>query len=1012
MSFLTKKSLRHVSLILGILLLGYLAPGQSQTPNRQSGPTQNIQIEAGPLSAALQHLANSYGYRLAYKSDLIPASATTPRRSFRQAALPDVLREMLNPYPIGFELQNKSILLFTDKRSRGQEQASTTYQMIQGYITDESDQRLAYATVQLIDDRRSIITDKDGSFRLFSTPKPTYTLLARYVGFLDREVAISSGQASAVHIKLQANTHQMDGVEVQGMRRGEVKSINSMKEAPHMQYVLSQEQIERFPDLTVGEALQRVPGITMAYSYGLPQSVIMRGLEAEDGSVTINGNRLPSTEPRSRIVDLNGILASTVERIEVIKTLTPDMEADGTAGTINIVTKNPPSQSRFFDANISGGHNLMSGKPQYTAGLTWGQRKNKWGYVLGTNYTTTGRGEDRIKKSYGSKLGDEDLYQLLKGIELEATDLSRQNVGMQGELNFYPSAEERFYLRGSFNGYVDQNYQHNQNFGIKGYSALDRAEDISIEADGWYRHHTRNTLMFSTGGQKLFRQLTVDYDVTYANGYYNSGKNYRTLFEQKKLSGTISLDNPEAPQIAFDQGNVYQGDLFTQKYLRDRKEKSHDSDLNISLNAQHPFQLFGDDEGRVKIGGRFRDKHNRRNRSEDEFSPVDKLSLTDFATQFSRNDFFEGNYDLSLFPDARRIYGFYESNPDAFELDEAGSIRNSIPDSYRGGEQLLALYGMADWRIGRLSVVAGARYERTQIKYNGSILQLGPKDVYQQDSTVASTNHFSGFMPSLNVRYQLSEQTNLRFAATRSLSRPGYFDLVPWEEAREQNGNIKRGNPDLKQAVSNNYDLLAEHYFQSVGLLSASVFYKTLKNKVYKEKVDHDGGEWDGWTIETPRNGKDAQVYGLELIWQQQFTFLPGFWNGFGIYANYTRLWSEMRTPNVNQGEKTMLPDARPSSGNIALSYEKYGFSSRLASNFYGQFVSSIGDTPEQDRMERKRVQIDFSAAQRIHKGISVFIGLNNLTNAPISTGYRDGRPDNDRRYGAWGNIGIRFTQF
>ncbi|WP_140938690.1 TonB-dependent receptor [Sphingobacterium lumbrici] len=976
----------------------------------QTDKKMDIQLQAEPLISSLERVAKSYGYTLEFKNGLIPANAKGTAKSYKQTTLPVILDQMLENFSIGYKLDGRSVLLFQQEKNKNEK---PNQRIIQGHVTDQNGERLPFANVEVIPLGHNSITSADGSFRFVVPNDRPYNLVVRYMGY--EQFALDLGTTpvqNPITVKMLPSTHEMTGVEVKGMRKGEVTALSAMREAPNMQYVLSKEQIERFPDLTIGEALQRVPGITMAYSYGLPQSVIMRGLEAEDGSVSINGNRMPSTEPRYRVVDLNGILASTVERIEVHKTLTPDMEGDGTAGTVNIVTKNPPSGSRFFDANVSGGHNFMSAKENYIAGLTWGQRQNKWGYVMGANYSKTGRGEDRIKKSYGSTFGGEDLYTLLKGIELEATDIERKNLGIQGELNYYLNDNEKFYLRGSYNGYIDEQYQHNQNFGIKKYTAIDHADDIIIEGDGWYRHQERNTLMLSTGGKKFFGQLGVDYDMSYANGFYETDRNYRSLFEQKKLSGNIDLSDPQAPQIRFDQEDVYQAGLFEQKYLRDRKEKSTDRDLNISLNMQHPFRLFSADKGIWKMGGRYRNKSNERNRSEDEYKSVNKLTLEGLTTSFKRNDFFQNSYNLDLFPDALKSYTYLQQNPDLFSFDEAGSIRNSIPDTYTGGESLMAVYSMVNWTIRKLAVVAGVRYERTQIDYTGSVLKLGVKDVFKEDLEVVSTNHFDGFLPSINLRYALDHRTNLRFAMTRSLSRPGYFDLVPWEEAREQNGNIKRGNPNLKQASATNLDFTAEHYLESVGLISLSAFHKDVRDKVYKEKVDQVGGEWDGWTIETPRNGKDAKVYGIELAWQQQFTFLPGFLNGFGVYSNYTRLWSSMRAPNEKNGERVMLPDARPGSGNVAISYEKYGFSGRIAANFYEQFVSSLGGTPEQDRMERGRAQLDFSASQRLTKHLSLFLGINNMTNAPISTGYRDGRPDNDRNYGTWGNLGLRFSSF
>ncbi|WP_442588081.1 TonB-dependent receptor [Pedobacter sp. AW31-3R] len=996
-----------------ISMLAFLTAFHVMLPNStraQQAAVINVVTSGQSLKEELSKLAQDNNYALEYQSDLFKAGRKSRVLNLKNVTLPQALRILLEKEEVDFVIQGKGIVLY--QKSKQQTQAP---RVISGRVLDGEGHQLPFASVQLKPASLVTTTDERGSFSFPPVEYGNYEIVVSYMGFEKQKISVAlleGVQLQPLRIELSPNTKALAGVTVTGMRRGEATALSVMKEATNMKYVLSQEQIERFPDLTVGESLQRVPGLTMAYSYGRPQAVIMRGLEAEDGSVTINGNRVPSTEPRYRTVDLNGILAATVDRIEVVKTLTPDMDADGTAGTINIVTKTPPGQSQFLDIRSSGGYNMMSSKGSFDGGLTYGARKDKWGFIVGGNYSKSGRGEDRIKKSYGSALGDEELYTLLKGIELEATDLKLRNFGVQAELNFYPRENELFYLRGSYNGYLDVQQQHNLNYSIKDYTTHDRAENITLEGNGWYRESARNTMMFSTGGKKFLGRLQMDYDVSYAGGFFKSKKDVRTVFEQKKLAGDIDLGNPEAPQIAFDKAGVMDPELFAYKYLRDRRDEAEDEDWNAKLNFKYPFRIFSKDQGYFQVGGRFRHKSTNRNRGEDEYAAVDKLTLTNFVSPFSRSDFFHDSYGLSLFPDALSLNNYRLQHPAAFEIDETGSIRNSTPDTYEGTETLKAAYMMATWNVGALEMVAGVRYERTGLKYTGNMLVLGPDDVYVDAINVHADKDFDGFLPSVNLRYALTKRTNLRAAATRSLSRPGYFDLVPWEEVREDNGNIKRGNPDLTQAFTNNYDLMAEHYFQSVGLLSAGFFYKDVKNKVYKEKVDQIGGEWDGYTIETPRNGKNATVYGLEFAWQQQFTFLPGALNGLGIYANYTRVWSEMRTPNVDEGRKVALPDARPSSGNIAISYQKYGFSGRIAANFYGTYVRSVGNTPAEDSMENGRTQLDFSASQKIYKKFSVFAGLNNLTNAPISTRYRDGRPDNDRNYGVWGNIGFRYSAF
>lgn len=1009
MFFLSKIRARgnYISLLVVLSTLCIILPNYSKA---QQAPLIHVSTSGMTLKDELVKLAKDNNYALEYQSDLFRENQKAKVHNLKNVTLPQVLKILLEKENMDFLIQGKGIVLY--KRLG---QGAQSARIISGRIFDTEGRQLPFSSVELKPLHLTTTTDERGSFSFPPVDPGVYELVVTYMGFEKKKVSIEMMEGRAMEplrIELLPGVKSLAGVMVTGMRKGEITSLSAMKEATNIKYVLSQEQIERFPDLTVGESLQRVPGLTMAYSYGRPQSVIMRGLEAEDGSVTINGNRVPSTEPRFRTVDLNGILASTVERIEVLKTLTPDMDADGTAGTINIVTKTPPGQSQFLDLKSAGGYNMMSGKGSFDAGLTYGSRKDKWGYLIGGNYNRSGRGEDRIKKSYGSKLGKEDLYTLLKGMELEATDLKLQNFGLQAELNFYPKENEVFYIRGSYNGYLDIQQQHNQNFAIKDYTSVNNANDITIEGNGWYRENTRNTMMFSTGAKKYFGKMQMDYDVSYAGGIFNTKQDIRTVFEQKKLAGNIDLTNPQAPQISFIKAGAMDPESMTYKYLRDRRDKAEDLDWNAKLNFRYPFRIFSKDQAYLQAGGRLRHKMTNRDRGEDEYSTINKLTLSNFISPFSRSDFFDDNYGLSLFPDALALNSYRLQHADSFKLDETGSIRNSTPDTYEGTETLRAAYLMATWNVGKLELVTGLRYEGTGLKYTGNMLVLGPKDIYVDVINVHANKNFDGFLPSLNLRYALSKRTNLRAAVTRSLSRPGYFDLVPWEEVRENNGNIKRGNPDLTQAFTNNYDLMTEHYFQSVGLLSAGFFYKDVKNKVYKEKIDQIGGEWDGYTIETPRNGKNATVYGFEFAWQQQFTFLPGMLNGLGVYANYTHLWSTMRTPNIEEGRKVSLPDARPRSGNVALSYQKYGFSGRIAANLYGTYVRSIGKTSPEDSMEKGRTQLDFSASQLIYKKISAFVGLNNLTNSPISTKYRDGRPDNDRNYGTWGNIGFRYSAF
>src|SRR5690606_15642516 len=142
-----------------------------------------------------------------------------------------------------------------------------------------------------------------------------------------------------------------------------------------------------------------------------------------------------------------------------------DQDADGTAGTVNIITKTPPQNSKSLDSKISLGNNLLVGKNLYEVGLNYAQRKSRWGYQIGANYMRSLRGEDRIEKGYDAfTIGETANENLLSVISLEDTQLRRDNLGVQAELNFYPDNESAYYLRGNYNKYYEIQARNNRNF--------------------------------------------------------------------------------------------------------------------------------------------------------------------------------------------------------------------------------------------------------------------------------------------------------------------------------------------------------------------------------------------------------------------------------------------------------------------------------------------------------------------------------------------------------------------
>ncbi len=974
----------------------------------------NLELENVSLKTALNRLEDQASIMFEYSTNFVNDSRVISYKA-EKTALKDVLEEILTPSELSYSICGNQIMLSKEERVKVVKSTLEAKGFINGTIVDEqSGESLGFATIGIKGTNNAAVSDMNGRFRISGIDEGEITLVATFVGYQNQEqiVQVIGDGTVNVEFRMASVFSELEGVTVTGIRKGETKALSKMKSAGNIKYVMSQEQMERFPDLTIAESLQRVPGVAVSYSYGLPRDVIIRGLSQDLSSVTVNGTRMPSTNAGGRNTDLNGVLSSTIESIEVIKTLTPDLDADGTGGTVNIVTKSPAKNETIFDARASIGYNALVDKQNYEAGFSYGKRKDKIGFLVGASYLSSWRGEDQVEKNYRNYTFDGVDYQLLSSLDTDGYMIKRDNVGLNAELNYFPNATTSFYVRATGNIYYEIQNRLERVYNIGTYTSPTQAENIRITQAGNWRDYNRDVTVISTGGKTSLSAVDLDFDLTYSRGNYDQPIYYAANFVRNGLSSQMDFSDMRAPQFNFDQEDPFDPSEYTTNRYINRHDMSLDHDGQFTVNAKKGYQI-GNAIGEIKAGGRFRYKYNDRSRN---YFLHDLISgnfvLSDYLSDYEKLDHFNNNYKLGNFPEAKLLEEYLNRNPSLFKDNENYTRQNTDPDSFEGTEYLGAAYIMTKLKLNKFEAITGVRYEQTGFDYQGNQVNFDQDGNYVNTIPVNVRKTFDGFFPSLNLKYSPTGNTNVRMAVTRSLARPSYFDLVPWEEILNRNRRVNRGNPSLDQATAVNYDLLFEHYFQSVGLISGGVFHKSIRNYIYRQSTTGVGGIYDGWRIDQTVNGATATAQGFEVAWQQQLTFLPGVLNGLGIYANYTYVQSEFEVPGLTSTRTVRLPDMRPHVGNVSLSYEKFGFSGRLSIYFYDTFTTDLANIEANDILQQGRSQLDFSASQRISKNLSIYMGISNLTNAPISEIFGDGRPFDDMYYSSWGNLGVRFNAY
>jgi len=271
---------------------------------------------------------------------------------------------------------------------------------ILGRVMDEDGLPLPGATVRMVELEKGTFTDVQGRFSLYGIPEGTYKVEASYLGYRPLTMeAIVTGSTASLEFRLNSATQMADEVLVIGDRlKGQAKALNQQRANAHITNIVAADQIGRFPDANIGDAMKRIPGITMQNDQGEARDIIIRGLAPQLNAVMLNGERIPSAEGDNRRIQMDLIPADMVQTIEVNKAVLPDMDADAIGGSVNLVTRTTPSDLRI-SGTLASGINMLTQKPIWTGALVFGNRyfNDKLGLVVSGSYNDHDFGSDNIE---------------------------------------------------------------------------------------------------------------------------------------------------------------------------------------------------------------------------------------------------------------------------------------------------------------------------------------------------------------------------------------------------------------------------------------------------------------------------------------------------------------------------------------------------------------------------------------------------------------------------------------
>ncbi len=838
-------------------------------------------------------------------------------------------------------------------------------------------------------------TGLDGSFTLHELPdKGKYTLVVSFMAYKTKEIVVDVANDDKVDIPMDEDLKQLGEVVVTGRReyRSDRSAVETVKNAGNVLNVMSQQSIQLSPDVNVASVLQRVSGVTMERdASGEASYAILRGMDKRYNYTLVNGVKIPSPDDKNRYIPLNIFPSDLMDRLVVSKSLTADMEGDAAGGVVDMVMKDAPSCFQL-QANAAigttdyfwkdGRDYLTSNRSDYTkkapyeafgseykasmsdfkngpmqlkshsmpapnfiGGLSVGNRfwNDRLGVMLAGSIQNTFRGTERTYNSVKMASGEQAMY--ISKLNHRYYSIHDLTTGVHAKVDLtLPKHKIEWY-----NMYVRTNskgVRYNNSIGTEYIGANSYTQDDEI------RSLSTTQSIFATnlkGTHHLTKNFTLDW-----SGIFSQAK------EEDPDRTYVTLSNSVSTEADAD-GNILSGNLWdtnkniTKTFPKDaerRFQHNMDTDWAGYINLTYDTHFANDVEALWKAGAQYRRKERSNRYYSYIFSPADNAQDLD------------GN-GLEQFDNVDWIC----KTP----YSQASQL------NYDSKEHIGGAYTMVTLKTKLGELIAGFRAEHTNQIY--TMLQ------HFRNMGQTGEQSYWDYLPSASLKWTPTKNMNIRLSYYRSINRPGFYEIVPYQIMGEE--YQEKGNPNLKRARIDNIDLRWEWFPSKTEQILAGVFYKYLKDPIEQVFVTSDGKIGAGTdAYYMPDNLGNAKNMGFEID-------VIKYIRHFGIKANYTYTYSKITTSKREYKEGSAeyksgvtqsrpLVNQAPHTANISLLYKdtENGWNAQLASSFTGAKLALVSPFKDADQWDKAMFGLDLSAEKQFKNGFSIFFKANNLLDA------------------------------
>jgi TonB-dependent receptor len=795
---------------------------------------------------------------------------------------------------------------------------------------------------------------------------------------------------------------QLDGIEVSApILASQSQSIEVQRESINVVNAIASDAIGQFPDTTAAGALARLPAIAVQRDQGQERYIQVRGAPARWTSVAFDGINVVGAD--ERIFRFDSVPAALIDVVAVSKTLTPAMPADALAGRVDIQTVSPMA-SRGLAAQGSIGYGPMElgdgAQRQVDGRVSWSN--DSFGILVGASTYSRDQLTDNREYAY-------DADGLPESFDFRSYQLQRETNSGMAKLEWRPADGHHLSLQSLYTEFKDHEYRNQYVFDVGsalgGTRGIDAGQLVGVPVtaslqDGRYGNSTSTSTLAgdhqldvwtlgwavnyteteSTTDLPLLQQRQTSPTSFVSLDYDRTDPRHTTLRLYDTLAGaagfTRGTARPALDQTAFGLDLLVPIDVGT---LTEATTVKFDASRDLDIA----------DGARLTLGMQV----DNRDADGNTFDGLGAVLVSPYAAALGLD------WDVDPYITGDRWQSGFPRGFDVNYVDNAGLRRHldavlaqlqaaglydpataiSPTSRFSITEDVLAGYAMLEVVHGRHKLLGGVRVEQADTTSSGFLLVDG--DAVPTRASERRTD----VLPSIHWNFDLRDDLKLRNALVTGLARPGFGQLRASAGVDDAGRSITGGNPNLDPETAWGVDSSLEWYFAEASIASLGLFHRDVSDVLFSSTTTVDDTRFDGGGISrqgydyvTTLNGGDGELSGLELNYQQRFTFLPGALDGFGAQVNLALLDGQFQTP---EGREVAFPGTSRRVLNTSLYYEKYGLSVRLAYQWRDRWLDDVSVDSSGDFYWDDTEQLDLSARYFVNRNLTLFLDANNLTN-------------------------------